>query len=171
MVRAKDITGRSATVCGFFALLLLLLAGSVYMAITHTPPGKWSAPRPLPLDAESLIRDFRFSHDFPGGYLTFTGKQLVRRGQKFFAVRSMIIKTNFFDDISGLYKDGRNKVEFDAERAEWDLVLDKPLDLKGIKHLRINGTDITNKGYASIYCSEHTVTVYGKKAKTYILKQ
>ena len=171
MVHTTGRAGRRATICGFFALLLFLLGGSVYMGITHVPPEKWNGRRPLPLDAESLVDGFRFSHDFPGGCLKFTGKRLVRRGQKFFAVRSMVIKKNFFDDVSSFYKDRRNKVDFAAEKAEWDLVLDKPLHLEGIRRLRINGMDITNTGYASICCSEHTVTVHGNAAKTYVLKQ
>jgi hypothetical protein len=166
------ITARRAAMGCCLALVLFLLGTASYMTLTHTPHKKPVTPRPLPLDAESLIRDFRFSHDFPGGSLKFTGKQLVRRGQKFFAVRSMVIKKNFFNDISGFYKDRRNEVEFAAEKAEWDLVLDKPLYLEGLKRLRINDTDITNTaGYARIYCSEHRVTVYGKGTKTYVLKQ
>lgn len=173
MVHATTRAGRRATVCGFLAVLIFLLAGSVYMAMTHAParPGARIAPRPLPLDADALVDDFRFSHEFPGGSLNIVGKRLVHRGRKFFAFRSTVMKTNFLEDISGAYEDRRNALEFAADRAEWELTPEKPLELKGVRRLCINGEEIAHARDVVIYFSDRVVHVYGETTRTFILKQ
>jgi len=166
MMRRKAILLLSVTAA------VLISGTAVSFLVRHTmAPGKAVPVRPLPLDADSLVKDFRLSHEFPGGSLTMTGTRVVRRGQKFLAVRSTIMKTNFFDNISGTYRDKKNKVEFAADKAEWDLVLDKPLSLEGVRQLTMNETTIRDIRRAKINFGKHLVTVYGEKTETYLLKQ
>ena len=151
---------------------ILVVGTSLYSLATHGTLLRKPAPvvRPLPLDADSLVKDFTFSRDLPDGSLMIRGKQVVRRGRRFFAVRSTVLKTTSFDDVSGVYTDRKNKVEFTARKAEWDLLLDTPLTLQEVERLSINDTTLEHLRTTKIFFDKHVVRVYGGETKTYFLE-
>jgi hypothetical protein len=165
------VSTRRVTVGACVAFLALLVGAALYMMAPNRGPLRNEAAfHPLPSDVESFVSGYRLNQNFPGGFFRLTGKHFVRRGQKFFAVRSTLLKKNFFDDVSGSYVDRRNKVEFTAGKLEWEIALDKTLLLHDVGRLAVNDANFEHIETAEINFGKRCVTIYDGGARTYALK-
>lgn len=144
----------------------ILFVGGVFLCLHK----KWNhverrpIGRSLPLDVESVVKSFNFHHVWEGGEITIRGDNIVRRGRKFLAVRSSILKTNTFTNIKGSYTiRDKTVLTFQAADAEWDLSLAKPICLKKGVKVSINGRCYKDLGLVEIFFEKGTIELYGKK--------
>jgi hypothetical protein len=117
----------------------------------------------LPGDVEFMMNDFNYQCELEKGTIEITGKKIIRRGKRFMAVRSTIMKANMFTDIEGSYTIGHTVVAFRATNAEWDLNLDKPLFLKKRVELTVNGQTYKDIDLAEIFFQKGVIEVHGRQ--------
>jgi hypothetical protein len=150
-------------------LAILGLAGVLIVCLVflflHEKDGHYRdrAAKSLPADVESIVKDFSYQHAWEKGTIEITGKKIIRRGQRFMAVRSTILKTNTFTDIEGSYAIGHKIVAFRATNAEWDLSLDKPLFLKKQVELTVNGQVYKDIDLAEIFFQKGIIELHGRQ--------
>jgi hypothetical protein len=116
----------------------------------------------LPADVESVVRDFRYEHTEKEQTIMFEGTRIIRRGKRFFGVRSMLARQNFFEDVTGTLKWRNSTVLFKASRAQWALTFRKPLVLEEKVNLVVNGRAISNITLAILDCQKGIIEVKGE---------
>jgi len=122
--------------------------------------------RRLPADVEMVVNDFNFQHEWEKGRIEINGKRIVRRGRRFLAVRSNVLKTNLFTDITGSYASRRTTMIFRAKHAEWDMSIGKPLRLSRNLLLTVNGRVYEGFDLAEIFFEKGIIELHGKRSIT-----
>ena len=143
------------------ALLVCLTAFFFMSRIRHMHPPLKPA-RALPLDVEAVIDEYRVNDESEGKVLRFEGKRLVRRGEKFWGVRSTVVKRNFFEDVKGTYSFKKALLRFSAREASWGLTGDSPIFLKGNVEIIVNDKKYDHASRALIHLQTGVVEVEGK---------
>jgi hypothetical protein len=123
----------------------------------------------LPADVESVVRDFRYEHTEKERTIMFEGTRIIRRGKRFFGVRSMLARQNFFEDITGTLKWRNSTVLFKASRAQWALTFRKPLVLEEKVNLVVNGQTIPDITLAILDCHKGIIEVKGATRQVFRL--
>jgi hypothetical protein len=116
----------------------------------------------LPADVESVVRDFQYEHTEKDCTLKFEGTKIIRRGKRFFGVRSMVARQNFFEDITGTLRWRNSTVRFEASRAQWALTFRKPLVLEEKVNLVVNGQAIEEITLAILDLQKGIIEVKGE---------
>jgi hypothetical protein len=111
---------------------------------------------------ESVVRDFQYEHTERECTLKFAGTKIIRRGKRFFGVRSMVARQNFFEDITGTLKWRNSTVRFEASRAQWALTFRKPFLLEEKVTLVVNGQTMGNATLAILDCQKGIIEVKGE---------
>ena len=119
--------------------IVLLLSSALYFFASAPRPQSGMISRPaLPLDVDAVVHNYKITDEKGDNVLRFEGKRLVRRGQKYWGVRSTIAKNNFFEDVRGTYVFKKGVVKFSAKEASWGFTDDSPILLKGNVEVTIN---------------------------------
>lgn len=131
--------------------IVLLLSSTVYFFASAPCPQSAMITRPaLPLDVDAIVHNYKITNEKGDNVLRFEGKRLVRRGQKYWGVRSTIAKNNFFEDVRGTFVFNNGFVKFSAKEASWWFSDDSPILLKGNVEVTINNKQYHNATAALI---------------------
>ena len=145
------------------SLIIILLCSVTYFSVTRrVPPYSSSKPaRILPLDVEAVVDGYQINDESGEKVLRFEGKRLIRRGEKFWGVRSTVMKRNFFENVKGTYTFKKGTLKFSANEASWGLSGDSPIFLKGNVEVTINDKKYRQGNKALIYLQTGFVEVEG----------
>jgi hypothetical protein len=144
-------------------LIVILICSVGYFSATRRVPAQTSSKhaRIFPLDVEAVVNDYQINDESGEKILRFEGKRLVRRGEKFWGVRSTIIKKNFFENVKGTYSFKKRILKFSATEASWGLTGASPIYLKGNVEITVNDKKYRRGNKALIYLQTGVVEIEG----------
>jgi hypothetical protein len=123
----------------------------------------------LPDDVEKVQEGFRYSEVNGGVQVDISGKRMLRRGRKVLGLRSTLVKTNFFQDITGTLHTRKNTLTFSASKAEWDTLATGPFILRNDIVVSLNGQAIPRISRARIYFQQGLLEVTTGRKNIYHL--
>ena len=153
--------------------LLLSVSAVVYIGIHRSGSSALrrtaedSSPALAP-DVEFRLKDFEFNNFVDGNStIQIKAKSMVRRGRKFLAFRSSLIKDNLFEEITGRLVSPKSKVTFSSDHAEGNMDAFKSLFLINNVVITINGKRVPVNHSARVNFRDCTIEIDEKKQISY----
>lgn len=150
-------------------VVLKVVNNDVYRLKTRSEPTP-NTLHTLPVDVEKVQEGFRYSEVNGGIQAEVSGKRIVRRGRKVLGLRSTLVKTNFFQDITGTLHTQKNTLTFSASKAEWDTLATSPFILRKDIVVSLNGKVIPHIKRAKVYFQKGALEIGTGRNKLYFLE-
>jgi len=150
-------------------VVLKVVNNDVYRAKTNSEPSR-NTLHTLPVDVEKVQEGFRYSEVNGGIQVEVSGKRIVRRGRKVLGLRSTLIKTNFYHDITGSLRTQKNNLIFSASKAEWDALATSPFILRKDIVVSLNGKVIPHVKRAKVNFQNGVLEIGTGRNKLYYLE-
>jgi hypothetical protein len=106
---------------------------------------------PLPADVEGVMTGFIYHDISEGCAMEIRGAKVVRRGREILGFRTNLVKTGYFENISGDFRSRKGAFRFSAAQGEWAMTGNSPIVLQSGIKLLVNGNDIGGVRQLSIY--------------------
>jgi hypothetical protein len=146
-MRVRPILG-VALLASVMLLAILIWRGEKSMH--GAPPPADDLPT-LPADVEGVMTGFIYHDISEGCNMEIRGAKVVRRGREILGLRTNLMKTGYFEKISGDFRTRKGAFRFAAAQAEWAMAGNSPIILRGNIQLLVNGKDIAGVRQLNIY--------------------
>lgn len=157
-------------------ILLLVIAVSVALLSLYVKAKRGNeTARPklgvLPEDVERVLEGYRYMETNDNVRIAISGKRIIRRGRKVLGLRSNLVKTNFFESVSGTLRTDKKTVVFSAADAEWDADPSHPFILKRSVSLAVNERLFSHVKNAKIYFKQGVLEIDADRNEIIQFKQ